>query len=118
LRQPGKYLGGHGVELLLREGGGRRRQRDNECGQVDAHFGFSSLKGFHVRRLDFMLAAVVAPSGALVAINWKAQGLFFERCNAFDYWVSTIVPRLIVRSRTSSTVGTLCRPIDSAATSI
>jgi hypothetical protein len=43
-----------------------------------------------------MPAAVVAPSGALVAINWKAQGLFFERCSAFDYWVSTIVPRLIV----------------------
>jgi hypothetical protein len=75
--------------LLLREGGGRRRQRDNECGHVDAHFSFSSLKGFHVRRLDFMPAAVVAPSVALVAINQKAQGLLVERCTAFDYWVST-----------------------------
>ena len=63
-----------------------------------------------------MPAAVVAPPGALVAINQKAQGLLIELCTAFDYRVSTgwlIVPRLIVRFRTSSTVGTLCRPIDS-----
>jgi hypothetical protein len=40
-----------------------------------------------------MLAAVVAPSGALVEINWKAKGPLIARCTAFDYWAILDVNR-------------------------